>query len=161
MSSESDKARIRALSLQLNEYSHHYYVLDSPIVSDATYDQLFRELQQLEQDHPECRYSTSPTQRVGASPMDAFSQITHKHPLLSLDNVFSIDELTAFNQRVLQRLKQVNPVSYVCEPKLDGLAVNLLYQQGRLISAATRGDGQVGEDVTHNVKTIKTIPLQL
>lgn len=161
MSSESDKARIKALSLQLHEYSHHYYVLDSPIVSDATYDQLFRELLQLEQAHPKWRLPTSPTQRVGASPMDAFSQVTHKHPLLSLDNVFSIDELTAFNQRVLQRLKQVNPVSYVCEPKLDGLAVNLLYQQGRLISAATRGDGRVGEDVTHNVKTIKTIPLQL
>lgn len=153
--------KIEKLRQSINEHNYRYYVLNSPIVSDAEYDQLFRELQNIETQYPELITPQSPTQRVGAQPLKVFTQIRHSTPMLSLDNVFSFEELQAFDERVHQRLKTHQAIDYICEPKLDGLAISLLYKDGHLQQAATRGDGFVGEDVTHNVRTIKSIPLQL
>jgi len=161
MSATKDHKRILELISLLQKYSKHYYILDSPIVSDSKYDDLFRELQSLESKYPSAIMDASPTQRVGSQPISEFSQLSHMKPLLSLDNVFSEEELLAFNARIMHRTGILDHISYVCEPKLDGLAVNLLYEKGHLISAATRGDGLTGENVTHNVRTISIIPLQL
>ncbi len=158
------------LRTTLEDYNYHYYVMDDPKVPDAEYDRVFRALKALEAEHPELVTSDSPTQRVGDRPLDEFSQITHRVPMLSLDNVFNHDELMAFDKRLQERLvKQrdvedvevVDPIEYVCEPKLDGLAVSLMYEDGVLTQAATRGDGQTGEDITHNIRTIDSIPLKL
>ncbi len=146
---------------QLNEHNYRYHVLDAPTIPDAEYDRLFRELQQLEATHPELRRNDSPTQRVGAPPDKQFKTVLHDIPMLSLNNVFSDEELRAFVKRVTDRLQTAEPIEYVCEPKLDGLAVSLQYQAGVLIRAATRGDGVAGEDITANVRTIKTVPLHL
>ncbi len=154
------KDKILKLRQQIDEYNYQYYVLDNPTVPDIEYDRLFRELQELERAHPECLTPDSPTQRIGAAPLDAFCEVEHKQPMLSLDNAFTEEELLAFNKRVCERL-HVDSVSYFCEPKLDGLAINLLYENGTLVLAATRGDGFKGEDVTQNVRTINTIPLHL
>ena len=145
----------------INRYNFLYYSEDDPEVTDAEYDRLFAELKQLETDYPELVTPDSPTQRVGSAPLDKFKQITHAMPMLSLDNVFDEAELMAFNQRVLDRLNSNAVITYAAEPKLDGLAISIRYENGLLVQAATRGDGAVGEDVTENVRTIRNIPLKL
>jgi DNA ligase (NAD+) len=162
MSINSDvKRRANELNNLISHYSYRYYVIDNPEVPDAEYDRLFRELQQLENDYPELKTTSSPTQRVGGQALDKFSQITHVLPMLSLDNVFDADELQAFEQRVCDRLNTTDKQVFAAEPKLDGLAISIRYENGILVQAATRGDGAVGEDVTVNVRTIQTVPLQL
>jgi DNA ligase (NAD+) len=145
----------------INRYNHLYYVTDNPEVTDSEYDRLFKQLQQLEVDYPELLTADSPTQRVGGKALDKFSQITHALPMLSLDNVFDADDLHAFDQRVRDRINTTNIQTYAAEPKLDGLAISIRYEQGVLMQAATRGDGTVGEDVTENVRTIQSVPLKL
>lgn len=157
--------RAKELRDLLNEYSYHYYVLDAPLVSDSEYDRLFRELQELEKKHPELITPDSPTQRVGEKPLESFAEVRHTLPMLSIDNAFSEEEVLAFDKRIRDRLggeyKEGKEVEYVCEPKLDGVAISLIYEDGTLMRAATRGDGYVGEDVLQNVRTIESIPLQL
>lgn len=152
--------RAAELRKVLQRHNHAYYVLDDPSIPDAEYDRLLRELQTLETENPGLKTLDSPTQRVGAAPLAAFEQVKHQIPMLSLDNAFTEAELLAFNRRVTDRLKQAG-VQYACEPKLDGLAVSLRYEQGVLVQAATRGDGRAGENITQNIKTIKSIPLHL
>lgn len=156
-----DRQRIEQLREQLNHHSYQYYVLDNPEIPDSEYDRLYRELQQLESQYPELVTSDSPTQRVGEQPLKSFSQVTHRLPMLSLDNVFSEEELKAFIKRIHDRLGLEEALEFNAEPKLDGLAVSLVYENGLLVQAATRGDGSVGEDVTQNVRTIHAIPLRL
>jgi len=160
MSELTPSQQIPDLSRLLNDYNHEYYVLDNPSVPDAQYDRLMRQLQQIELEFPQLRLETSPSQRVGGKALESFSQITHLKPMLSLDNAFNDDEMADFVRKLDDRVGHVTP-NYCCEPKLDGLAVSLLYVDGILTRAATRGDGLVGEDITTNVKTIKAIPLQL
>jgi len=150
----------KQLASQLNDYNYQYYVLDAPTVPDAHYDRIMRELQALEAQHPGLKSPQSPTQRVGGEPLKSFSQITHLKPMLSLDNAFSDDEMNDFVSKLQERVGKSDG-AFCCEPKLDGLAVSLLYQDGQLLRAATRGDGLVGEDITVNVKTIAAIPLTL
>ena len=156
----TEAERAEELRRQLREANHRYYVLDAPTLSDAEYDRLFRDLTQLEEAHPELRTADSPTQRVGAQPSEKFAKVQHRRPMMSLGNVMSDDELVEFDARV-HRLLGDDPVAYVFEPKLDGLAVTLTYEDGRFVQGATRGDGQFGEDVTANLRTIKSVPLQL
>ncbi len=154
--------RVQELHTLLHDHAHRYYVLDDPTVSDAEYDMLFRELQALEEQHPEILTPDSPTQRVGAAPLDAFKQVQHAVPMLSLGNAFSRDELNEFDRRVRERLEREDGVvSYVAEPKLDGLAISLRYENGVFVQGATRGDGRTGENVTENLRTIEMIPLRL
>ena len=140
-------------------------MLDSPTVPDAEYDRLMRRLQEIEREHPELVTADSPTQRVGATKLEAFREVRHAKPMLSLDNVFNDAELEAFDKRTRDRLVDadisVERVTYWAEPKLDGAAISLRYEQGELVFGATRGDGATGEDVTHNVRTIRSIPLRL
>ncbi len=151
-----------ALRERLNDWSYRYYVLDDPAVPDAEYDRAYRDLQAIEAKYPELITADSPTQRVGDVPLAAFSQVQHEVPMLSLDNAFSDDELLAFDRRVRERLElDQQAVVYVAEPKLDGLAVSLVYEHGKLVRGATRGDGQQGEDITANVRTIASVPLLL
>lgn len=161
----STEQRIQTLREQLHQYNYHYYVKDEPLIPDADYDRLLRELQQLEEEHPALITTDSPTQRVGATPLAAFEQVTHAMPMLSLGNVFSDEELTAFDERLHERLQKaaisIDQIEYVAEPKLDGLAVSLMYEDGILSYAATRGDGATGENITQNIRTIKSIPLRL
>lgn len=159
--SAAQARRAQALRTQLDEHNYRYYVLDDPSVTDAEYDALFRELQSLEAAHPELVVPDSPTQRVGASPASAFGSVRHEQPMLSLDNAFSEEEVRAFDRRARERLGSDAELAYSAEPKLDGLAVSLVYEQGRLVRAATRGDGFTGEDVTHNVRTIRAVPVHL
>ena len=154
------RERARVLREQLHEHNHRYYVLDEPIISDAQYDELLRELQDLERQHPELLTPDSPTRRVGAPPVKAFGEVRHEQRMLSLDNAFSDEELADFDRRVREAL-ETDTVEYAAEPKLDGLAVSLLYRDGVLVRAATRGDGSTGEDVTQNVRTIASVPLKL
>ena len=137
-----------------------YHALDDPEISDAEYDALFQALIALEKDHPDLVTPDSPSQRVGAPPTDGFEQVTHLRPMLSLDNAFSDEDVTAFHERTCERLN-TSSVRYCVEPKIDGVAISLLYEAGKLVRAATRGDGSVGEDVTHNVRTIESVPLVL
>ena len=137
-----------------------YHALDDPEISDAEYDALFQALIALEKDHPDLVTPDSPSQRVGAPPTDGFEQVTHLRPMLSLDNAFSDEDVTAFHERTCERLNATS-VRYCVEPKIDGVAISLLYEAGKLVRAATRGDGSVGEDVTHNVRTIESVPLVL
>ena len=153
--------KIDLLRTQLNRHNYRYYVLDDPEISDAEYDHLFRELQNLEKNHPDLITPDSPTQRVGAAPLSSFKTITHAAPMLSLDNVFNHAELIDFYARITQKLKSDAMIDFFCEYKFDGVAVSLTYENGRLITAATRGDGRVGEDVTQNVRTIHSVPLKL
>ena len=155
------KKRIEALREQIRHHNYLYYVLDAPEIPDAEYDRLLRELQQLEAEHPELVTPDSPTQRVGAEPLKAFGEVRHEVPMLSLDNAFSDEELADFDRRVRERLGTDKPVDYAAEPKLDGLAVSLLYEDGVLVRGATRGDGTTGEDITQNVRTIPAVPLRL
>jgi len=157
----SPAEEIKTLRDQLNDWSHRYYVLDDPSVPDAEYDRAFRRLEELEAEHPELVTKDSPTQRVGDRPLDAFDEVRHDVPMLSLGNAFDEQELRDFDQRVRERLDVDGPVAYVAEPKLDGLAVSLLYENGELVRGATRGDGETGEDITANVRTIRSVPLHL
>ena len=153
------------LRKEIDEHNHAYHVLDDPKIPDAVYDRLMQRLLRLEKDNPELVTLQSPTQRVGATPIGAFQEALHEQPMLSLENAFSETELSAFDKRVRDRLKDegidVDTVEYVAEPKLDGAAVSLRYEYGSLIRAATRGDGRIGEDITHNVRKIPSIPLHL
>lgn len=161
MKAPADAAgRVEALRRQIDYHNYRYYVLDDPEISDAEYDRLLRELQDLESRHPELVTSDSPTQRVGAAPAEGFGEVRHEVPMLSLSNAFSDEELADFDRRVREGL-DVHHVDYTAEPKLDGLAVSLLYEDGELVRAATRGDGVTGEDVTANVRTIRSVPLRL
>ncbi len=144
----------------LNEHNYNYYVLDQPVISDAEYDRRLRELQTLEAEHPELITIDSPTQRVGAKPVSGFVPVKHEVPMLSLNNAFGADAVELFDRRI-RDLTRVDAVEYAAEPKLDGLAVSLLYERGLLVRGATRGDGATGEDVTQNVRTIRCIPLRL
>jgi len=154
--------QVEALRRQINEHNYDYYVLDDPKVPDSEYDRLMRELQALEAAYPELITPSSPTQRVGAHALSEFAQVQHTLPMLSLSNAFTEQELSEFDKRVREKLNLLDsPVVYAAEPKLDGLAISLLYEKGVLVRAATRGDGTTGEEVTHNVRTIKAIPLHL
>ncbi|MGB2106002.1 MAG: NAD-dependent DNA ligase LigA [Porticoccaceae bacterium] len=155
--------RYQRLKSELNQHNHAYYVLDDPSVPDSQYDRLMRELQAIEQQYSELRTSDSPSQRVGGMALDSFSQVKHEVPMLSLDNAFSDAEMSDFERRIKDRinLNEEQNITYACEPKLDGVAVSLIYENGLLIRGATRGDGSVGEDITANVRTIKSIPLRL
>ena len=153
-------ARAQALRAELERHNHQYYVLDQPLVSDAEYDRLFRELEQLEREHPELADPDSPTQRVGGGVLAEFRQVVHRTPMLSLSNAFSEEEVLAFDRRVREALK-AEGVEYLAEPKFDGLAISLTYERGRFIQGATRGDGFTGEEVTANLRTVKGIPLRL
>ena len=152
---------IQQLQQKINQYNHQYYVLDQPSVPDAEYDRLMRELIDIEQKHPELKTIDSPSQKVGGQPLKAFTQVTHQVPMLSLDNVFSPEEWDAFIKRINDRLNSVDEIVICAEPKLDGLAVSLRYEHGILVQAATRGDGSTGENITENIRTIKSIPLKL
>ena len=152
------KKRIDELVKLLNKASYEYYTLDSPTITDQEYDSYMDELIRLETEHPSLVRSDSPTVRIGGEVINDFKKVTHSIPMMSLDDIFNEDEVIAFDERVR---KVVNNPSYVCELKIDGLSVSLLYQDGKLVRGATRGDGSVGEDITHNVKTIKNIPLSL
>jgi DNA ligase (NAD+) len=157
---ENPAVRAEELRAQLRDASHRYYVLDAPTLSDAEYDRLFRELEQLEADHPDLITADSPTRRVGAAPSEKFAKVTHRRQMMSLANAMTEDEFLEFDARVHRTLGD-EPVRYVVEPKLDGLAVTLRYENGRFVQGATRGDGLTGEDVTANLRTIKMVPLQL
>ncbi len=159
--SESLQARLDELKQQLHYHSVRYYVEDDPQIPDAEYDRLMRELLDIEASHPEWVTIDSPSQRVGGQPLSMFSQVTHEIPMLSLDNVFNDEEMDAFYQRISDRLPLAKIGKFCCEPKLDGLAVSLLYENGVLTQAATRGDGTTGENITENVRTIPSIPLKL
>jgi DNA ligase (NAD+) len=150
-----------ALRKQIELYDYHYYVLDQPLASDLAYDTLYLELKKLEQEHPELIREDSPTQRVNDQPNLKFSTLPHKTPMLSLDNAFTEEEMVSFDQRVRKILGESEEVSYIAEPKLDGLSIELIYENGQLVGAATRGDGIVGEDVTQNIRTIRSIPLSV
>ncbi|HUH57002.1 MAG TPA: NAD-dependent DNA ligase LigA, partial [Pseudomonadales bacterium] len=150
-----------ALKDTINTHNYRYYALDEPSIPDAEYDRLMRELQAIEAEHPELITSDSPSQKVGTAALTSFAEVAHEMPMLSLDNAMDAAEFAAFYQRLQERLKTTAEVELVCEPKLDGLAISLLYEQGVLVRAATRGDGQTGEDVTQNVRTIKNVPLRL
>jgi DNA ligase (NAD+) len=156
---------VNDLRRTLEEHNYAYYVLDDPRVPDAEYDRLLRRLQEIEQAHPQLIKSDSPTQRVGTTKLGAFAEVRHSRPMLSLDNVFNEEELASFDRRVTDRLESagvsVETVEYWAEPKLDGAAVSLRYEKGLLVAGATRGDGTTGEDITHNVRTIRAIPMRL
>ena len=152
--------RVAELRRQLAEHDHAYYVLDAPAISDAEYDALYRQLVDLEAAHPDLITPDSPTQRVGGAPVTAFDTFTHRVPMLSLNNAFADGEVEAFDRRVRDALK-IDRVRYACEPKFDGRAISLVYDDGRFVVGATRGDGATGETVTANVRTIGAIPLSL
>lgn len=156
---KTDRAEI--LRDHIGQHNYKYYVLDDPEIPDAEYDRLMRELIDLETAHPELIIPSSPTQRVGAAPLESFTTVKHEVPMLSLGNVFSTEELQAFDKRLHDRLESEESITYVAEPKLDGLAASLLYENGELVRAATRGDGATGEDITRNIRTIDSIPLKL
>lgn len=155
---ELELSRLRQ---EIEHHNYRYYVLDDPEVPDAEYDRLMRRLQEIEAEHPELIVATSPTQRVGGAPLAAFEEVEHLLPMLSLGNVFDETELAAFDKRIRERLGSDGELEYVAEPKLDGLAVSLLYEHGELVRAATRGDGQRGENITSNIRTLKSVPLKL
>ena len=159
-SQQNLQEQLEELRATLRRHDHLYYVLNRPEVSDSEYDDLFRTLQALEAEHPEFKTSDSPTQRVGAPPLEHFRKVTHEYPMLSLDSHLAIDDVEAFDQRVRREL-DVQQVDYAVEPKFDGLSIELIYEHGVFIRGSTRGDGQIGEDVTVNLRTIRSLPLQL
>lgn len=153
-------ADLQALTKTLNDYSYAYHIQDAPMVPDAEYDRCYRELQKMEAQHPEWVQPDSPTQRVGEKPDNGFASVEHTVPMLSLDNAFDNDSMVDFDERV-RKLANANSITYCCEPKLDGLAISLRYEDGRLVRGVTRGDGLTGEDITSNIKTIYSVPLKL
>ncbi len=158
--SKSVAQRIAHLRAEIEKHNHQYYVLDDPLISDAEFDAMFRELQTLEAQYPELATADSPTQRVGATPLKSFAEVVHRTPMLSLNNAFDDEEVRAFDARVREALG-VAEVEYAVEPKFDGLAITLTYRDGMFAQGATRGDGSMGEDVTQNLRTVRTIPLKL
>lgn len=160
-------ATIDVIKDQLRQHNHSYYILDDPSIPDAEYDRLMQQLLSIEADHPQWVTADSPSQRVGATPLASFGQVTHALPMLSLDNAFNGDDLREFDRRVKERLNKLSNkaledlITYTCEPKLDGIAVSLTYKKGVLVTAATRGDGSRGEDITQNVRTLDSVPLRL
>ncbi len=152
---------IDSLRVKINDYNHRYYVLDDPTVPDIEYDRCMIELRRLEQENPHYFVESSPSNKVGGQALGEFTQVEHEVPMLSLDNAFTQDDLKAFEKRIHDRLKSSQALAYSCEPKLDGLAISLLYKDGVFVRGATRGDGKVGENVTENIKTIRNIPLSL
>ena len=163
MSDTLEQARKKVAELRntLNEYNYQYYVLDDPSIPDAVYDRDMQSLIALEKQYPSLQSPNSPSQKVGGEALSAFEQVTHNVPMLSLDNAFDEESLLAFEKRLKDRLKDTSSLHFSCEPKLDGLAVSILYENGELVRAATRGDGQVGENITANVRTISNVPLRL
>ena len=159
--SDTPGREIADLRRQIEEHNHRYHVLDDPLISDAEYDQLFRRLLELEREYPELAAPDSPTQKVGAAPLDKFSTVAHSLPMLSLNNAMGPEELQEFEERIQRFLKHSGALEYAVEPKIDGLAVELVYVDGRFTVGSTRGDGINGEDITHNLKTIRSIPLIL
>lgn len=159
--SSSISEQINHLRTLLEQHNYNYYVLDTPSIPDAEYDRLLRELSALETQNPEFLSADSPTQKVGGAALSKFEQVAHQVPMLSLDNAFSEDEFTGFNRRIKERLMSTDELTFCCEPKLDGLAVSIIYRDGVLVQAATRGDGFTGENITQNVKTIRNVPLKL
>jgi DNA ligase (NAD+) len=157
---EKIQKQAAVLREQINSHNYRYYVLDDPEVPDAEYDRLFRKLQELESAYPTLITIDSPTQRVGSKPLSSFDEVEHVIPMLSLGNAFSDEEVRKFSKRIADRLG-VTDIEFVAEPKLDGLAISLLYEDGILVRAATRGDGVTGENVTQNVRTIHSVPLRL
>ncbi len=155
------EARAMALRVEIERHNYAYYVLDAPSIPDAEYDRLFRELQSLENDYPALLTADSPTQRVGATPLKAFPACIHGVPMLSLNNAFEVSEVEAFDQRVRDGLEDIAAVDYAVEPKFDGLAISLTYENGLFMRGATRGDGATGEEVTPNLRTLRSIPLRL
>ena len=157
------KQRVTQLRQQLQKASYAYYVLDQPIMEDAIYDQLYRELDQLEQENPQLITPDSPTQRVGDQPASQFVSVTHNISLYSLENAFNLEELNAWEKRCQRYYEEehLESIEYVCELKIDGSALALTYENGLLIRGVTRGDGTTGEDITQNVRTIRSIPLRL
>ena len=158
---ESAHQRHQELSQQLHHHNYRYHALDQPEITDAEYDQLMQQLLEIEKLYPELITSDSPSQRVGSTPLNSFPAATHATPMLSLENAFNESDLHDFDTRIKRFLSRTEDLEYTCEPKLDGVAVALTYQQGKLIRGATRGNGVTGEDVTQNIRTIGAIPLQL
>ena len=165
MSAADVQARAAELRREIERHNHRYYVLDDPDVGDDVYDGLLDELRRIEAEHPELRRPDSPTQRVGAEPVSRLEKVTHPQPMYSLANVRSADELRAWIARMRGHLAREGiedpAFAFVAEPKIDGLAISLLYEDGALVRGATRGNGEVGEDVTHNLRTIPSIPLRV
>src|SRR5690606_24612254 len=159
MSLDLLEKQLKELYNLLNQYNYEYHVLDNPSVPDAEYDRLMRELVKLEEEHPELISPDSPTQRVGGEALSAFEKVRHETQMLSLANAFSEDDLRDFDRRIRQAIG--DSFSYVCELKIDGLAVSLRYVDGLFVQGATRGDGTIGEDITANLKTIRSIPIRL
>ncbi len=158
--SEHLRKRVAALRREIDAHNYRYYVLDAPTIPDAEYDKMFQELVDLEAKHPQLAAPDSPTQRVGGAPLDKFSQVTHRTPMLSLNNAFTEEDVAGFDRRVREGLG-MEDIEYAAEPKFDGLAISLVYEHGRFVQGATRGDGYTGEDVTANLKTVRAIPLRL
>ncbi|MDW8213843.1 MAG: NAD-dependent DNA ligase LigA, partial [Roseiflexaceae bacterium] len=161
MTSNDLVRRIESLREQIRYHNYRYYVLDEPVISDAEYDALMRELRELEAAHPELITPDSPTQRVGAPPSEQFAKVQHVVPMLSLANAFDESGMRAWYDRTMRLLGSDAQVAFVVEPKIDGVAVTLIYRDGVLVRGATRGDGETGEDVTANLRTIPSIPLRL
>ena len=155
------KSRYQELKAQIEYHNTLYHSKDAPKITDFEYDKLFQELLDIEKQHPELVTQDSPSQRVGGEVLSAFKKVTHRIPMLSLSNSYDTDDILAFDERVKKFLKNDQDIEYFCEPKFDGLALEIIYENGKFTQAITRGDGTVGEDVTHNVRTIKTIPLEL
>ena len=156
--SKSVKKRLAALRDELNFHAHQYYILDNPLIADIEYDRLFQKLLDLEDEYPELVTPDSPSQRVGGKPLSKFISVEHTFPMLSLDNAFNEEQIIKFEERLFRFLNQEAKISYLAEPKLDGLAVELVYKKGILTTGLTRGDGRIGEDITANLKTISAIP---
>ncbi|GAE92302.1 DNA ligase [Gracilibacillus boraciitolerans JCM 21714] len=160
MTEQEAHQQLTALREELNQYNYEYHVLDNPSVSDAEYDIKMRELKDIEAEFPQLITEESPSQRVGGPPLDAFAKVTHRVPMLSLGNAFNEADLKDFDRRVQEGLA-TDQVTYVCELKIDGLAISLRYQDGLFVQGATRGDGTTGEDITSNLRTINSIPLRI
>lgn len=157
-----EEAKKRAVELrgELDQYSYQYYVKDNPSISDHDYDVLYHELVQLETEYPDLITSDSPTQRVGGQVLPGFTKVVHEIPMLSLGNAFDREDLISFDERI-KRLLPDEDIQYICELKIDGLAISLKYENGQLVQARTRGDGTIGEDITQNIRTVKSVPLRL
>ena len=162
MNKNDAELQLKNLYSELQVHSHRYYVLDDPVIPDVEYDRLFQQAKKIEALFPDLIDPAAPTQRVGAKPLDKFTQVQHEVPMLSLDNVFDEEGLRAFSRRVAERVKRAEAdIEFTCEPKLDGIAVSVLYEDGLLVRGATRGDGTTGENITLNVRTIPSVPLKL
>ncbi len=154
-------SEVNELREKINHHNFQYHSLDAPEISDAEFDRLFHRLKKLEEEYPDVVTDDSPTQRIGATPLSEFQQVQHALPMLSLDNAFSDEDMTDFDRRVRTRLENAETIDYACEPKIDGVAVSLVYESGKLVQGATRGDGTTGEDITQNVRTVESVPLKL